>query len=30
MAFATFASLRTLADFGNVESVLKEFQRERS
>ena len=25
MAFATFASLRTLADFGSVQSVLKEF-----
>jgi 8-oxo-dGTP pyrophosphatase MutT (NUDIX family) len=28
MAFATFASLRTLADFGSVQSVLKEFQKE--
>lgn len=28
MAFATFASLRTLADFGTVQSVLKEFQPE--
>jgi 8-oxo-dGTP pyrophosphatase MutT (NUDIX family) len=28
MAFATFASLRTLADFGSVKSVLKEFQPE--
>lgn len=28
MAFATFASLRTLADFGSVQSVLKEFQPE--
>ena len=28
MAFATFASLRTLADFGNVQSLLKEFRAE--
>jgi len=28
MAFPTFASLRTLADFGSVQSVLKEFQPE--
>jgi hypothetical protein len=28
MAFATFASLRTLADFSSVQSVLKEFQKE--
>jgi hypothetical protein len=28
MAFATFTSLRTLADFGSVKSVLKEFQPE--
>jgi hypothetical protein len=26
MAFATFASLRTLADFGSVQSLLKEFK----
>ena len=28
MAFATFASLRALADFGSVKSLLKEFQKE--
>jgi 8-oxo-dGTP pyrophosphatase MutT (NUDIX family) len=30
MFFTTFASLRTLADFGSVQSVLKEFQPEAS
>lgn len=28
MTFPTFASLRTLTDFGSVQSVLKEFQKE--
>ena len=28
MAFPTFASLRTLADFGSVKSVVREFQKE--
>jgi hypothetical protein len=28
MSFATFASLRTLADFGSVQSLFKEFQPE--